>query len=96
MKAFPLPTIVVFLLIGVCMRAFSLPQRVYNRIDYPVGVKLRLKRITPKPPIPDTIQVVGYDRDKVEYRILSTYEPLNIHSGIHSNDVLHGYYLPLR
>ncbi len=96
MRAIPLTAIIACLLVIVCMRAFSLPQRVFNRIDYPVGVKLRLKRIAPKPPIPDTIQVVGYDRDKVEYRILSTYEPLNTHSGIHSNDVLHGYYLPLK
>lgn len=48
------------------------------------------------PPIPDTIQVVGYHEDKIEFHILSAYEPLNALSGIHSNDVLHEYYLPLK
>lgn len=80
----------------LCVYVFDVPQRIFNQIDYPVGTRLRLKRIKPIPSIPDTIQVVGYHEDKIEYHILSAYEPLNALSGIHSNDVLHGYYLPLK
>lgn len=91
---------ILLAIIGVCVvvgfKATDQPQRIFNRIDYPVGVRLRVKRISPKPPIPDTIQVIGYYQDKVKFRILSAYEPLNTHSGIYSNDVLHGYYLPLK
>jgi len=91
-----MPGIVFATLWVLCLYVFAVPQRIFNRIDYPIGTRLRLKRIEPIPAIPDTIQVVGYQRDRIQYHILSAYGPLTAQIGSHSNDDLHGYYLPLK
>lgn len=96
MKTLTLTYINICLLIGMCIYACRLPQRVYNRIDYPVGTKLRVKRRPIPSQWPDTIQVTGYYKDKIWFRTLSGYQSINGVSGIQTNEILHEDYLPLK
>lgn len=81
------------ILLVLAIWVFDLPQRLYNRIDYPVGVKLRLKRIEPQPALPDTVRVDGYWQDEVSATVTSDFRSRHV---TFSNQDLHNHYLPFK
>lgn len=92
---------ILLVIIGVCivigLKAADQPQRAFNQIDYPDGVKLRLKRAAfiPRHLYPDTIVVVGYWDDCVRVKTLS-YDYLNMPYINYTNEQLHDLYLPIK
>lgn len=89
---------ILLAIIGVCivigLKAADQPRRVFNQIDYPDGVKLRLKRMKsiPRHFYPDTIIVAGYQSDRIRTKTLSN-DDMGMPYINFTNEQLHRLYL---